>query len=71
MFCRAAEQSSGYQVLQMCWSLAVLERIDTEAFQASWKQLHRQQSEIGMSSKAALQYCQVGAYHNYLVSLGM
>ena len=61
----AAEQSSGYQLLQVCWSLAVLEQVDTEAFQASWKQLHRQQSEIGMSRKAATQYCQVGAsYHH-------
>ena len=49
----------------------MLEQIDTEAFQASWKQLHRQQSEVGMSSKAALQYCQVGAYQYNLVSLGM
>ena len=49
----------------------MLEHVDTEAFRTMWKQLHRQQSEIGMSSKAALQYCQVGAYLNYLVSLGM
>ena len=64
MSCCAAEQSSGYQLLQICWSLAVLEQVDTEAFQATWKQLHRQQSEIGMNSRAATQYCQVGAYYD-------
>ena len=48
----------------------MLEHVDTEAFQTMWKQLHRQQSEIGMSSKAAIQYCQVGAYHNHLCHQG-
>ena len=42
----------------------MLEQVDTEAFQTIWKQLHRQQSELDVSSKAATQYCQVGSHHD-------
>ena len=48
----------------------MLEQVDTEAFQAVWAQLHGRQSEIGMSSMAALQYCQVGAHHDDQLSSG-
>ena len=56
----AVGHASGKILLQLCWSLAVLEQTGPESFWIPWRALsHKQPEEIGSSIPAATSYCQV------------